>query len=305
MTPKKKKHRCCRRSTATTGNTSSKAAVVYYYYLNENYITKSSAFVFCFHRNEPRAFLPISHSKTTKIMLDSNSHEQTSNTNNNIFLSKNQENSLQFIESRLTYGQVEKYMPLRYGHPFQIAIPNTSLLANVSDTNTLQWKEFPRIFSVKETTFTLIPLPESNKKMDDIVTYNDLFEISYGDMTFFTDENNFLQLQKKSDKSFTHTYMLTSKMLGYYCSGKNCLQVPIKDIETFGKKGKYKGVTVGRDPKCWGMCEYSIKEKNFTDYTEPNSFISKTKYNLLFILFCVIVIFILYITIIILIIYCR
>ena len=45
-------------------------------------------------------------------------------------------------------------------------------------------------------------------------------------------------------------------MSGYYCDDNQCKSVKIKDIETSGKKGIYKGSNVGRDPNCFGQCKY-------------------------------------------------
>jgi len=51
-------------------------------------------------------------------------------------------------------------------------------------------------------------------------------------------------------------------MTGYYCDGTKCKSVPIKDIKTIGEAGSYKGVTVGRNKKCWGTCNYRIPGTN-------------------------------------------
>ena len=53
-------------------------------------------------------------------------------------------------------------------------------------------------------------------------------------------------------------------MLGYYCDNNDCKPVPIRDMEPDGKKGKYMGVTVGRDKNCWGVCKYLILGTNDT-----------------------------------------
>ena len=202
-----------------------------------------------------------------------------------IYLDKNIENNLQFIDALITASQVEKYMPLRYGQPCQIAIPATSLLISVTSKNTLEWKESSLLFSTETTTFSIIPI-DSTKKLGDLVTYNDVFGISYGNLLVVANINYpYLQLSNDNmdniidNKNIIYKFTLTSKMLGYYCDGRDCKQVPIKDIEKVGSAGLYKGVTVGRNPDCWGVCKYLILGTNSTVKLENSPDIIKTSNN--------------------------
>jgi hypothetical protein len=204
-----------------------------------------------------------------------------------IYLDKNIENNLQFIDALITASQVEKYMPLRYGQPCQIAIPATSLLISVTSKNTLEWKESSLLFSTETTTFFLIPI-DSTKRLGDLVTYNDVFGISYGNLLVVANINYpYLQLSNDNmdniidNKNIIYKFTLTSKMLGYYCDGRDCKQVPIKDIETVGSAGLYKGVTVGRNPDCWGVCKYLILGTNSTVKLKnsPDIIKTSTKYS--------------------------
>jgi hypothetical protein len=203
-----------------------------------------------------------------------------------IYLDKYNENNLQFIDALITASQVERYMPLLYGQSCQIATPATSLLINVSSTNTLEWKESSRLFSTKNTTFSLIPI-DSTKKLGDLVTYKDVFAIKHG--TYFVVANindPYLQLSNDNidkiidNKDIIYKFTLTSKMMGYYCDGKNCEEVPIKDIETVGSGGIYKGVTVGRNPDCWGVCKYLVPGTNsILLENSPDIIVSNTKHS--------------------------
>jgi hypothetical protein len=183
-----------------------------------------------------------------------------------IYLDKDIENNLQFIDALITASQVERYMPLRYGQPCQIAIPATSLLISVSSKNTLEWKESSRLFSTENTTFYLIPI-DSTKKLGDLVTYNDVFGIKHASSLVVANINfPYLQLYNENieniiNKDIIYKFTLTSKMIGYYCDGRDCKQIPVKDIET---NGLYKGVSVGRNPDCWGVCKYLIMGTNST-----------------------------------------
>ena len=183
-----------------------------------------------------------------------------------VHLVKEGENNVQITQARITGSQISNSMPLRYGHPFQIAIPATSLLISVSSKNNLVWESLPDIFifSTDESTFSLIPL-DSTKCDGDIVTYGDTFAITQlGGTSFVVVNTDYSYLELKHDnlerilnnKKFICTFTITSKMIGYYCDGRNCKPVPIKDINTSGMSGRYRGVTVGRNPSCWGVCNY-------------------------------------------------
>ena len=65
-------------------------------------------------------------------------------------------------------------------------------------------------------------------------------------------------------------------MTGYYCENQQCKSVPIKDIQTSGQSGTYNGITVERQPGCWGMCKYKIPNKNsfYALSTKPTPHIS-------------------------------
>ena len=206
---------------------------------------------------------------------------------NLIYLDKNTENNLQFIDALITASQVERYMPLRYGQPCQIATPATSLLINVTSKNRLEWKESSRLFSTENTTFSLIPI-DSTKKLGDLVTYNDVFGIRHGSSFVVANINDpYLQLSNDNidkiidNKDIIYKFTLISKMMGYYCDGRDCKKVPIKDIETVGSAGLYKGVNVGRNPDCLGICKYLVSGTNSTIElkNDPGIIRSSTKHS--------------------------
>ena len=188
------------------------------------------------------------------------------NSGKRIQLVKEGENNVQITQAQISGIQIANSIPLRYGDSFQIAIPATSLLISVSPKNNLLWESLPNIFvqSTDESTFSLIPL-DSTKKHGDIVTYGDIFAITKSsEYSFVVINTDYFHLQLKYDnlekiinnKKFIYTFTLTSKMLGYYCDDRKCKPVPIKDINKTGMAGRYKGVTVGRNPSCWGVCNY-------------------------------------------------
>jgi hypothetical protein len=209
--------------------------------------------------------------------------ENNENSGKRIQLVKEGENNVQITQAKISGSQIANSIPLRYGDSFQIAIPATSLLISVSPKNNLVWESLPNIFiySTDESSFSLVPL-DSTKNNGDIVTYGDIFAISKSSESSFVVLNtDYSHLQLKYDnlekilnnKKFICTFTLTSKMLGYYCDGKICKPVPIKDIISSGMSGRYRGVTVGRNPSCWGVCNYLKLGTNspIPFSTNPNS----------------------------------
>ena len=239
------------------------------------------------------------------------SHKNLIQDDTNIYLDSNEQHNLQFVQSIVTSAQVSKYIPLRYGIEFLISTPSTSLLLVVTYENKLVWKSISSIFYTRETSFSLIPL-DSTKKNDDIVTYDDFFAISYlnsSSLVVVNIETNSLILVNDNidnilnNNKLISKFTLKSKMIGYYCDGRNCKPIPIKDMKTFGNAGRYKNVTVGRDPSCWGVCKYlklGTNSQNELSTTPPNEVFSKSKskINILFIILSMIIIFILCIIII-------
>jgi hypothetical protein len=210
------------------------------------------------------------------VLVDEGSSIKAGNINNDrtfVLLDKeNNGDNLQIVQSVVTAGQLAKYIPVRYGQPVHITTPATSLLITVTQDNTVEWKSISDVFYTKETTFTFIPTLKTNKKKDELVTYGDEFIITY-------DQGKYLVVVDKEDTSklkivydnlekvisnnkLHYKFVMSSKMMGYYCDGRQCKSVPIKDIVTSNYSGTYKDVTVGRHPSCWGACKYLILGTN-------------------------------------------
>lgn len=181
--------------------------------------------------------------------------------------------NVQLLPAQESASQVLQFDPVRYGEPFQISVPATDLIAQESDRveGALEWVSSD-INSNPNMSFKLMPL-DLAKNIGDIVTYDDTFKIQYSEymMVVIGNINNMLLIRYNNitdiltnNSSFTHTFRFKSKMIGYYCDGKECKPVPIKDIETVGSAGRYKGVTVGRNKDCWGVCNYLIPGTNST-----------------------------------------
>ena len=181
-----------------------------------------------------------------------------------IYMKQGNENNITLLPTHMSNGQVSKYMPMRYGEPFKLSIPSTSLIAKVNtNSDFLEWGAHVGFFNETDISFRVMPI-NSSKLLGDIVTFDDTFAILYANdaVVVLYPENNYLQLANINlqdalkNTDFVSTFQFISKMQGYYCDGNECKPVPIKDVQTFGPAGLYKGVTVVKNPDCWGVCNY-------------------------------------------------
>ena len=129
----------------------------------------------------------------------------------------------------------------------------------------MRWNASPIIFSTEKSSFTLRSFDSKKNKNKDKITYGDVFYITYGPESSIVVINTDLSRleivkdsleQIASNKKFLYQFTMESDMMGYYCDGRECKPVPIKDMKKSGQMGRYKNVTVGRDPNCWGVCNY-------------------------------------------------
>lgn len=228
--------------------------------------------------------------------VENGSFVKAGNQQNSVYLGKDSNHNLQFLQAIISSEQIAKYIPVHYGSPIQISTPETSLLLSVTHENKLSWKSISRLIYTKETTFKLLPLTPA-KKIGDDVTYGDIFAITYDDGRSFVGVDQD-QLTLVTDKKLLCKFSLNSKMTGYYCDGRECKPVDIKDMEISGKMGRYKGVTVGRDPNCWGVCKYlklgtnSMMPLSSTEPSSKRSYIVILSMIFLFILSIIIILFV-------------
>lgn len=212
-----------------------------------------------------------------------------------IYLDKDKNVNIQIIPAQISDSKVLKYQPIHYGDNIQILIPGTSLFARESNSieNSLIWESSSGMFHGNDMSFRILPIG-SKRKIGDILTYDDIFKIQYtdGSLVIVNPNYNYLELKYIQPKNETYNYkfQFVSKMIGYYCDGKDSKPIPIKDIETLGKAGRYKGVTVGRDKECWGVCDYLIIG---TNQTVPYSKSPPSKHNYTYIILSIIFLIIL------------
>ena len=184
------------------------------------------------------------------------------------FLPVNNSNiNIQFIPSYNIVKGLVNYLEILYDKEFNIIMEGTSLFLTFNESNNFVWK-YSNVDEIS-TFFKIIPFDSDGKynkdKLNTSISYKDTFTIVYNDTIVLTvsDDNilvgeyiNLSTLIDRIDKNKKQNFSIISKMTGYYCENKQCKSVPIKDIETNGSSGLYKGVAVERQPGCWNICEY-------------------------------------------------
>jgi hypothetical protein len=176
----------------------------------------------------------------------------------------NGDDNIQILPTQVSGEHVLQYIPVRYGDAVQFSVPGTSLLAKESgdEQNILQWLPSQGVFNQDDMAFRIMP-ENDRSKIGDVVTYEHNFIIQYTDMSMVTVNPAYGSLELtyvNNDEKSVFTFV--SKMMGYYCDGGKCKPIPINDMETIGEAGRYKGLTVERNPGCWGVCNY-IGNGNF------------------------------------------
>jgi len=182
-----------------------------------------------------------------------------------IYMGKEKDDNIQILPAQKYAPQLLKYQPVLYGDTIHFSVPGTSLIAGDSMTieNALIWELSTGVFHGDDMAFRILPI-SGKKRIGNVITYDDTFIVQYTDSSIVAvnPQYNYLQLMYNISPDYHHEFQFISKMTGYYCDGTKCKSVPIKDIKTIGEAGRYKGVTVGRNKKCWGTCNYRIPGTN-------------------------------------------
>lgn len=184
---------------------------------------------------------------------------------------------IQLLQIPPNLGAGVQYIPVKYGDSIVFNIPTTNLVMRESQYfNQFEW--ISRSFDLDpEISFQIIPLPDSGKEMGDIINYSDIFTIQSSKINILGVENKtelsgssqpiksyyYKDYINAKERGINVLFRFKPKMSGYYCNNDNkCEEIPLEKM-TVGEDGigKYKGLAIGRNPGCWGVCSYKIKNK--------------------------------------------
>lgn len=172
-----------------------------------------------------------------------------------------------------------QYVSVKYGDTLVFNIPNTSLIMKESISgNKMEWD--PRDYTIaKNISYTLYPITQG-KQIGDNVSYSDVFSIHTKDSILGIDPKSLVEklyhtdYKQARDKGHNITFKFTPKMKGWYCDNDAiCKEIPLEKIHVNNKGiGTYNGLAVGRNPGCFGVCKYKIKDQPhlypFDKYTD-------------------------------------
>lgn len=176
-------------------------------------------------------------------------------------IKKDSNSNIEIIPAQVSTPSLVKYMPIRFGDPVQISVPGTSLIArsSVNFPGMLEWDMTTGQFIGDDLSFRIMPSGK-DKKIGDVLTYDDRFLITYNDISVIVINHNdeTLRLVYKNLQDIDrndNSFQLICKMFGYYCNNGECKKIQINKTQTNGKSAKYNGNIVDRSPICFGMCQ--------------------------------------------------
>lgn len=176
-------------------------------------------------------------------------------------MQKNGNSNIEIIPSQVSTPSLVKYMPVRFGDPVQISVPGTSLIArsSVDFPGLLEWDVTTGLFIGNDLSFRIMPSGK-DRKIGDVLTYDDNFLITYNDISVVVVNHNdgTLRLEYKNIQNIdtrNNSFQLVCKMIGYYCNNGKCQKIQINKTQTNGKSSRYNGNIVDRSPVCFGMCQ--------------------------------------------------
>ena len=216
---------------------------------------------------------------------------ESSPTKNDATFTKTGDLQVQLLPTLANITTGVNYTPVKYGNPFAINIPGTSLVLRKALYDPRQHLEWvPRKESLNmSTSFTIIPTMPG-KKLGDEVLYSDTFSIKYAvvDLITTTSYNHFATIyygtyKDALEKHSFVTFSFIPQMKGYYCNDNSkCTEIELKNMVVDKNGiGTFNGLGIGRNPGCWGVCNYKIPNQphlySFDQYqTNPNLIIPWT-----------------------------
>ncbi len=195
--------------------------------------------------------------------------QYTAGGDNIINMTTNPIGNIQFIPIIYTAGVMEEDFPILYGDKINIVIPGTNLTMTPSKKDILEWSVIPiDQIKIRDMYYSFLPGPGNSANIGDIVTNQMPLILTYGSdniVVYVNNDNNLMLHDKSVDEvmsmsDVTTIFSVISKMVGYYCEGEECRQIPISDITPdIGARGKYKDRNgnwkqIYRHKGCWDSC---------------------------------------------------
>ena len=191
--------------------------------------------------------------------------------NNLIHMTHKLSGNIQVIPMISTAGVVEDDFPILYGDKINIVIPGTNLTMAPSKKfkGIIEWSVIPlEETQTSDMYYSFLPGPGSNAKVGDIVSNQMPLILTYGSdqtVVYMNSNNNLMLYDKPVDEvrrisDVTTTFSVISRMVGNYCDGGECIQIPLSDITPDGgARGKYKDkggnwTPIYRHKGCWDRC---------------------------------------------------
>lgn len=221
------------------------------------------------------------------------------NTNTNDVVFSNDGNlQIHMLEIPISLSVGIQYVPVKYGDKVAFNIPTTNLVMRPSvSENTLEW--ISRSFNLStSTSFTLIPLPDSDKKIGDYVSYSDTFSIHSN--VFILGVNEWYNIELYYYKNYKEaklrnknvTFRFKPKEQGWYCNKEKPLPISFdKMIVDKNNIGSFNGMKISRYPNVFGTCKYTQSNNSYKSYKSNHS------YNSLFFLIFLFIMYIFYLKI--------
>jgi hypothetical protein len=179
-----------------------------------------------------------------------------------------------------------EYVAVKYGDLIAFNIPNTTLVMRPNtSSNFMEW--VTKSYSLSSNSSFYIKPLSPERKEGDKVRYSDTFTIHSNVSTIGV------------DKCIDTAFRFIPKMNGYYCNNDGvCTEIPMEKMVINDKGiGTYEGLAIGRNPGCWGVCKYKIKNKPLLEhlkvYKDVDDYRSNIELYIFFVLTVLILLFIL------------
>lgn len=192
-----------------------------------------------------------------------------SSTGEELYFTKNGDLIVQILQIPPDLSTDTHYIPIKYGDPLVFNIPNTSLIMreNPENNNNMEWVPSDIKLS-QDISYSIQPIMK-NKKIGDKISLSDTFSIHTNVSILGVNKHSLIEklyyntYKQAKNKNKDVTFRFIPKMKGWYCNNNSkCTEIPLeKMVVDNNNTGTYNGFAIGRNPGCWGVCKYKIKNQ--------------------------------------------